>query len=241
MIAIVAATKDEVSSLLKKISGREITSVNSTEFINGNLLETPLIVAISGVGIKRTRSCINTLIQKFEPNIIVSAGFAGALNPRLNVGDLVIPDWVTSLKAKRRIHLENKLPYLAFNFTNGGLLTENSFINTREKKLDLFIASSADIVDMETWAIAEIAQKKHVQLLSVRVVSDHTGSQLPRMEMIYGNDSKLDFYKSIKYFKSNPSQFFNYIKFRFIDMRKARIRLNSFLELLVPLLSKMGY
>ena len=93
---------------------------------------------------------------------------------------------------------------------------------------------------METWAIAETALEKNVKHISVKAVSDTTSSVLPRMEKIYDNDSNIDYKKSANYFKSNPSEFFNFIKFRFFDMRKARIRLNSFLELLIPVLNKMG-
>ena len=239
MIAIVSATKEELSFLLNKISNKESVIINSVEFVKGNYLSTPLLVAISGVGIKRARNCTRTLLQKFRPEFIVSAGFAGALNPKLKVGDLVIPDWVMSLKAENKIFLANKLPYLAFNYTNGGLLTENSFISNREKKLDLFVESSADIVDMETWAVAEVAGEKNISLISVKVVSDTAGSSLPRMEKIYGHDSKIDYRKSAGYFKSDPLQILKFIKFRFIDCRKARIRLNSFLELLIPVLNKM--
>ena len=239
MIAITSATKDELSLLLNKITDRETISLNSIEFVKGYLLKTPVLVALSGVGIKRARNCTNTLIQRFNPKILVSAGFAGALNPKLKVGDLVIPDRVISLKLNRRIHLASRLPYLACNYSNGGLLTENSFINTKEKKLDLFIESSADIVDMETWGIAETAQEKNVNLVSVKVVSDTTGGSLPRMEKIYDSDSKLDFYKSADYFKSNPLELFSYLKFRFLNTRKAGIRLNNFLELLIPALNEI--
>ena len=239
MTAIISATKDEISILLNKISDKEFTSVNSVEFIKGNLLKTPVLIAISGVGIKRARNCTNTLLQRFNPEIIVSAGFAGALNPKLKVGDLFLPDWVMSRKFNRKINLDNKLPYVAFNFSNGGLLTENSFINTRELKLDLFIESSAELVDMETWGIAERATEKSIRLISVKTVSDTTSSRLPRMEKIYNSDSNFDFYKSAGYFRSNPSEILNYLKFRFIDIRKARIKLNSFLELLLPVLNQI--
>ena len=100
MIGIISATKDELSLFLNKVSDQELISSPSGEIIKGNLLKTPLMIAISGVGIKRARNCARTFMQKFKPKIIISAGFAGALNPKLDVGDLVVADWVTSLKLK---------------------------------------------------------------------------------------------------------------------------------------------
>ena len=238
MIAVVSATKNEVSPLLKKISGKEYLSVNSIDFIKGSYLGTGLIVAISGVGIKRARNCTNTLIQNFSPDTIISAGYVGALNPKVQIGDLFLPEWVMSRKFNKKIVIDNEIPYVAFNYSSGGILTENSFVNSSEKKLDLFVESTADIVDMETWGIAETAVENSIRLISVNSVSDSTGCTLPRMEKIYSSDTRLDYGKVYNYFKLRPFELFYYVKF-LLNMRKARISLNSFLEVLIPILGNM--
>jgi adenosylhomocysteine nucleosidase len=240
MIALISATEDEVTAFLSNLTNKKTTKNNSVYFIEGNFLEIGIVVAISGVGIKKARNCTNTLIKKYDPKIIVSAGFAGALNPKLRLGDLFIPEWALSLKNQEKIYLDNSLPYIAFKYLSGGILTENSFINVKEKKLDLFVQSSADIVDMETWAIAEAAGKLDTRVISVRSVSDLTNQHLPRMEQIFNKESKFDLKKAFGYFGSNPGEIFNFLRFKYVNLRKARISLNSFLFLLVPVLHKVN-
>jgi adenosylhomocysteine nucleosidase len=237
MIAIISATEDEVSGLLNALTDKQASNVNSIKIFAGKFLDIDIVVAIQGVGIRKARNCTNTLIKKYKPNTIISAGFAGALNPKLQLGDVVIPDWVLSLKNSDKIYLDNNLPYIAFKFLNGGVLTENSFINVKEKKLDLFVQSGADVVDMETWAIADAARKLDTRVISVRSVSDLTNHHLPRMEQIFNKESKFDTKKAFGYFKSNPDEIFNFLRFKYVNLRKAGVRLNSFLYLLIPVLN----
>ena len=239
MIALISATEDEVSGLLNTLTGKKTSNVSSIKFIEGRFLDIDIIVSISGVGIKKARNCTNTLIKKYKPGIIISAGFAGALNPKLRLGELVLSNWALSLRNYDKINLDNNLPYIAFKFINGGVLTESSFINVKEKKLDLFVKSGADIVDMESWAVADAARKLDTKVISVRAVSDLTNQHLPRMEQIFSKESQIDYKKAFGYFKSNPGELFNFLRFKYVNLRKARISLNSFLYLLIPVLNNI--
>ena len=239
MIAIISATEDEVSGLLNAMSGKKSAKAGTINFIEGKFIGTDVVIAISGVGIKKARNCTNSLIKKYNPKIIISAGFAGALNPKLTLGEIVVPGWAASIKNQEKIQFENRLPYIAFKYINGGVLTESSFINSKEKKLDLFVKSGAEIVDMETWAIADAASKLETKVISVRAVSDLTNQHLPRMEKIFNRESKIDYKKAFGYFKANPGEVVNFLRFKYVNLRKARIRLNSFLSLLIPVLDAM--
>jgi len=241
MIAIISATEDEVSGLINTLTNKQISTTSSIKYIEGLFLNIDVVVTISGVGIRKARNCTNNLIKKYKPTTIISAGFAGALNPKLELGEIVIPDWVLSLKNQEKIQFNNNFPYIAYKYINGGVLTESSFVNAKEKKLDLYVKSGADIVDMETWAIADAARKLDTSVISVRCVSDLTNQHLPRMEQIFNKESKFDTKKAFGYFKSNPGEIFNFLRFKYINLRKAGIRLNSFLYLLIPVVNTIEY
>ena len=237
MIVLISATENEVNGLLNSLRDKQTSKLNSIKIFSGKFLDIDIVIAIPGVGIRKARNCTNILIKKYKPKTIISAGFAGALNPKLRLGDVIIPDWVLSLKNAEKIYLDNKLPYIAFKYIKGGLVTESSFINEKYKKLDLFVRSGADIVDMETWAIADAARKLDTRVISVRAVSDLTNQHLPRMEQIFNKESRFDINKAFGYFKSNPGEIFNFLKFKYINLRKSGISLNSFLYLLIPVLN----
>ena len=134
MIALISATEDEVSGLTNSLTNKKISNSGTIKFIEGKFLDIDVVVSISGVGLKKARNCTNTLIKKYNPGTIISAGFAGALNPKLVLGEIVVPDWVSSLKNQEKIQLDNNLPYIASKYIIGGVLTESSFINVKEKR-----------------------------------------------------------------------------------------------------------
>lgn len=240
MIAIISATEDEISLFISNLTLTKTSSSGNPKFLEGNFLDIETVVCISGVGTKRAGSAAEKLIKKYKPGIIVSAGFAGALNPRLKLGDIMLSESATSTREPGKINLFTDLPYMASNFVKGAILTDNRFISSRKDKLDLFVKTSADIVDMETWAIAAVARQLGTKVVSVRSVSDITSHELPRMEKIFNRESKIDYKKSFEYFRTNPLDAVKFLKFKYINLRKARIRLNSFLTILVPVLETMN-
>ena len=62
------------------------------DYIVGDLGGQKIIIAITGVGIKRARTTTGIVIQKFKPSLIIFGGFGGALSPDLGVGDIVVSD-----------------------------------------------------------------------------------------------------------------------------------------------------
>ena len=53
------------------------------------LFELPeAMVAIGGIGEKRARHAAEVVIEHAQPKLLVSAGMAGAISPKLKVGDV---------------------------------------------------------------------------------------------------------------------------------------------------------
>jgi nucleoside phosphorylase len=98
---------------------------------------------------------------------LISAGFAGALNDRLQVGDLLIAkNFSTLWSAENRSSLSSLPIHIA------DLLTVPALINSGEDRNKLALTSGAVAVDMETEFIARACTVHGVPLLSLRVVSD---------------------------------------------------------------------
>ena len=66
MIAIIAATWDEISLLKTEIKVPEDGTSGGIEYIIGDLYGQPVIVAETGVGIRRARTGASLIIQKFK-------------------------------------------------------------------------------------------------------------------------------------------------------------------------------
>ena len=99
------------------------------------------------------------------PQWVILAGFGGALDPRLQIGDVVIEGWPG----------EAPLP---LNCRPGRVHTADRIISTPECKAELFRSTGASVVDMETAAVRSWAQQHGLQLIIVRAISDRADQGL---------------------------------------------------------------
>jgi adenosylhomocysteine nucleosidase len=124
---------------------------------------------------------------------VVSAGFAGGLDPQLRRQDLVVATSLTRLPSLSRKEAEDEgseltldpaaiVPWLSDvqNLHQGRLLTVDRVIRLREEKLQLGSKYDAIAVDMETFAVADVCRQRAVDFLSIRAISDAADDELPR-------------------------------------------------------------
>lgn len=234
MIAILSATWDEIEGIRNDLLVTQKGVWDELEFVMGNLYEKSVLLGRTGVGIRRTRKGTGFVIQKFKPDLIVCAGFGGALSPELKLGDIVIGEWVLSLRKNERIKLLSDLPKLGNKFKKGGILTENRFVHDPIEKKQLFESSGALVVDMETWGVAEAALQNRTDVLSIRSVSDDSLRELPSMGSIFNNRGSIDKKKALFYFMRYPAYILPFLRFRIVDWRESSNSLSQFLKDTLP-------
>jgi len=234
LIALLSATWDEISLLKRDIQVAEEGASGELKYKIGELYGQSVVIAVTGVGIRRARTGTSFIIQKFKPLLIVYAGLGGALSPDLKVGDIVLGESVFSLRKNETKELFNDISLVGVEYKKGAFLTESRFINKPEEKKRLFEISSALVVDMETWGVVEAVGQSGIPVASARSVSDESHEKLPDMGAIYNSLGNLDYRKSFPYFISNPSLFYPYLRFRFGNSKKAASSLSDFLAVLVP-------
>jgi adenosylhomocysteine nucleosidase len=168
-VAIVAALEREVRPLIRNWRVRE----NGRDGRKFRFFEREdVVVVCGGIGIAAARFAAEAVIAIYAPALIYSAGFAGALDPALNVGDIVQPKRVVDASDGSSVSLESG---------NGVLVTFPSVADATQKaKLrDSFFAHA---VDMEAAAVARAAEARGVRFAVVKVISDEADFVFPSME-----------------------------------------------------------
>ena len=121
------------------------------------------------------RENLRAALDRIRPCCVVSAGYAGGLQPAVSIGDLILAENFSSPAL-----LDLALCTLAdYPPRVGTLLTQTTIAETAAEKTALGLATGALAVDMETAWIASVCLDAGISLLSLRVVSDAAAQSFP--------------------------------------------------------------
>jgi adenosylhomocysteine nucleosidase len=150
-----------------------------------SVLSDGTLLAVNGMGGAAAAAGARTLIDA-GADALVSWGMAGGLDPALHAGAILLPSEVVqqdrapiATASAWRERLEQALGAHA-PVAHGRLLTDAHAIASVETKGALFRATGAAAVDMESYAIGELACAEGLPFLAVRVIVDGAADRLPR-------------------------------------------------------------
>lgn len=166
MIAVTFALAAESSEFLRCLRDRSHADRNGIRAIRGKIDDRTIEVLHTGVGENVCRQHMAKFLQDQHFDYLISAGFAGALNDQLQVGDLLLAKNFSTVEPENRSSLSGLPIHIA------DLLTVPALINSREERNKLALTSGAVAVDMETEFIARACATQGIPLLSLRVISD---------------------------------------------------------------------
>lgn len=130
---------------------------------------------VAGVGVAAAAAGTALLVDGHRPGLVVTAGFAGALDPSLERGALVVVDRV--LRSGEGA-LELFIPP-APEGARATLVTVDRPVAEPADKRTLAASTGAGLVDMESHAVAATAVAHGIPCVGIRVVSDGADQRLP--------------------------------------------------------------
>ncbi len=179
-VGIVAALSIEVAPFIAKLRDVRKYSSERHTIIEGYAGKRLVALIIGGAGLRHARRATELLLAGHRPRWIISAGFAGALDPALKRNDVVFPHEVIDTEGLR-ISMERVIDDSenALRLRTGRLLTVNHIVRTASEKANLRQQFSADLIDMETTAPARVCADRGIRFLSIRAISDEATVDLP--------------------------------------------------------------
>jgi adenosylhomocysteine nucleosidase len=179
-VGIVAALPMEVGYLVDSLRRVRKYHAASMPVVEGELDGKIVAIVIGGMGRDAARRAAGVLIDGHRPSWMIAAGFAGALHPELERNDLAIPQEVIDPGGHRFAIDRPETLGAGIRHSTGRLLTVDRFILGTAEKSGLHRESGADLVDMESSAVAALCAERLVRFLAIRVVSDDARKDLPR-------------------------------------------------------------
>jgi nucleoside phosphorylase len=211
-IAIFGALKEEIAGIKQAMNISDHVRLGKTSAWPGKWGDQNIVLVRSGVGRQRAEDATLQVIDRFKPGALISIGYAGAVQPELNVGDLVIADTIIEEKENGEYFPDSDWLNRAKDIpcpdgvkaVVGGLLTVDNVIHDSLSKQELGKKYSVQAVEMETSAISKVAEEKDVPLLSLRVISDRLDQELLDSSSFLGSDGEISTLKAGWYVLTHP-------------------------------------
>jgi len=176
-IAIIAAMEREVRPLIRGWKMRMIEH-DGRRYRLFEKNEAALICG--GIGAEAARRATEAVIQQAHPVRVVSAGFAGALDPSLQIGHICEPREV--INAADGVHTDVG--------SGDGILVSSTAVAGKELKVRYRKVYGASAVDMEAAAVAQGAQARGVEFAALKAISDAANFDFPAMDAFIAGDGR---------------------------------------------------
>lgn len=174
--AVVFALAVEADAFERLADGRRDTRGARFTFSTGRVAGRSTAWCVSGIGRAAAAEAAGQLIAGHRPRLLITAGFAGGLDPRLRRGAVVRPGIARVPGAPARLPLAAADAAATPPPT---IVTVDRIVADAAAKQALAVATGAQLVDMETFAVAEVAAAAGIACAAVRVISDEAGESLP--------------------------------------------------------------
>jgi adenosylhomocysteine nucleosidase len=173
-----------------------------------------LQIWMTGMGRRNAALNIRQAVQQLQPERVITAGFAGGLNPALPCGTVV---YNQDLDAGFKSELEELGAVPAKFYCHRRVAT------TVEEKAALWRDTGADVVEMESSVIRTICREFHIPSATIRVISDDASQDLPLdFNALMTSEERIDYFKLFRAIVSRPSRIPKLIEFQQQTVRAAR-------------------
>lgn len=183
MIGVVAALPQEVGSLVGSLTPDGAASLGQQG-----------LVQLSGMGPANARRAAIALADAGATQLL-SWGCAGGIAPTLNTGEVLLPLKVCCANGRsfavtsawhQQLHLQLAA---ARPVHTGDLLEVHQVVATCSEKQRLFSDTGAIAIDMESAAVAQVANERGLAFAVLRVVLDTAQRPLPHTALVSVNQA----------------------------------------------------
>ena len=197
-VGIIVAMEEEQEEILKIMTNIEEKDINGLNFKIGQIEKNNVIVVKCGVGKVNAARVTQILIDNFNIKLIINVGAAGALNPFLDIGDIVIGEkliqhdfditafdhdkgYITGVGdyiysntqvTEKLKKISEKLSANNFKVITGTIATGDIFCTDIGMKNKIHSKFNADCVEMEGAAIAQVCYLDEIPFIVIRSISD---------------------------------------------------------------------
>lgn len=201
MIGIIGAMDEEIEILKEKMKITKVDEVANCLFIHGYLVDKEIVLLKSGIGKANAAMATTILHERYQPEFIINTGSAGGFLKDLEVGDVVISDYVVhhDVDATAFEYEYGQVPGMPAMFAANQELIDLAEAVNRELNINsaIGIIATGDVfmsdphrvemvrqqfpkmlaAEMEAAAIAQVCHQYNTPFVVIRALSDIAGKE----------------------------------------------------------------
>lgn len=127
-------------------------------------------IIVTGMGRRNSESAVLRFLEDQKPSLVLTCGFAGALDPKLKIGDVLF-DSDSGLDLIDVLCSQGALP--------GTFHCSHRVAVTAAEKNALRQSTGADAVEMESSVVRDLCRERKILSATIRVISDLATEDLP--------------------------------------------------------------
>jgi len=194
-IAIMGAMPEEIEPLLNQVENVKETNYANNIYYEATYKGKELVIAYSKIGKVFASLTATILIEKFKCDLLLFSGVAGAINPHLSIGDLIVatklcqhdlditafghpygfvPEGSQFVKSDEKLLAisQEVASKLSTKLHEGIIATGDQFVADPSRKAWIGDTFGADALEMEGSSVAVICDAMSVPFFILRAISD---------------------------------------------------------------------
>ena len=163
-------------------------------------------ILLTSIGRQNAEKSVREFLAVNSPEMVLTCGFAGGLNPDFKIGDVLFECGIQSEPPHVGCYqLKEKL--LAAGATPAKIFCADRIATTVAEKKKMRDETGADAVEMESAAIHAVCRERGIPCATVRVISDTASEDLPLdFNALSKPDKSLDYGKLFLAIAKSPGK-----------------------------------
>ena len=194
-IAIMGAMPEEIAPLLEKVGEYKLTEFAGNKYYEASFAGHNLVIAYSKIGKVFSTLTATTMLQKFGAELLLFSGVAGAINPKLKIGNLIaatklcqhdlditafghphgyVPEGKQFIEADAGLVSKAKdvAKEMNLELMERTIATGDQFVADPERNKWIGETFNADALEMEGASVACVCDAMNVPFFILRAISD---------------------------------------------------------------------
>ncbi len=194
-IAVMGAMPEEIAPILERVGDYSVDEIAGNKYYTCRYADHDLVIAYSKIGKVFSTLTAATMIEQFGSEIMLFSGVAGAINPALQIGDLIVATKLcqhdlditafghpygyvpegsqfVATDAALIAKAQEVAAEMGVQLRSGVIATGDQFVADHNRKNWIGETFGADALEMEGASVAVVCDAMNVPVFILRAISD---------------------------------------------------------------------